>query len=196
MRSHLRLLSVAALAGSALAAHAVILLDTGMTSLNSGDPTELGRLSRSGVASDWSAVKAFPGVINTGTSYHYRNYDVSVGLNNYVQVSIDDADAVIFTSAYAPVYNPGSMATGYMGDAGSSGNPFGNMGVFQVVAPVNGMVTIHVGEVLASGGALGHNYRILVEGFSDTEYNEAVPEPATLSILGLGALAAFRRRKA
>ena len=32
------------------------------STLKSSDPTQLGRLSRSGVPSDWSATKAFPGI--------------------------------------------------------------------------------------------------------------------------------------
>lgn len=194
MRSHLRLLSVAALAGSALAAHALVLLDTGTTTLASGDSLQTARLFRTGVASDWSGSKAFPGTSGSGTR-HYKAYDVEVGLNNYVQVSTDDPNTRFIVSAYQTSYNGASLSTNYLGDAGSSGNDFGNMHTFQVIGALNSHVIVVVSEVDSNGG-VGQNYRTIIEGFSDSMYSEAVPEPATLSILGLGALAAFRRRKA
>ena len=198
MRSNFRLLSVLALAGAALSAHALVLLDTGLTNekLVSGDPTQLGRLSRSGVPSDWSAQKAFPGILNASTSYHYKTYDVNVGITNYVQISVNDPDAVLFVSAYSSPFNPSNFATGYMGDEGATGNIFGNPATFQVVAGLNSTIQIVVADTVAANGGLNHNYGLLVEGFTDSMYSEPVPEPATMTILALGAAAALRRRKA
>ena len=41
------------------------------------DPTQLGRLSRSGIPSSWAGPKTFPGVINLGTTYYYGTDPIS-----------------------------------------------------------------------------------------------------------------------
>src|SRR4051812_16848812 len=74
---------------SALSFGAVI-YDSGITALKTTDPTQLGRLSRSLIPSDWSAQKAFPGVLNPAISYHYETFAVPVSPFPYLQISFDD----------------------------------------------------------------------------------------------------------
>src|SRR5262245_12290210 len=105
-------------------AQASSLLDvTGALSLS--DPTQLGRLSRDGVPSDWSVEKAFPGVINTTTAYHYEAFLIDVGVADFVQISADTNSVNLFFSAYDTAYLPNSAGapnlgfdTNYLGDAG------------------------------------------------------------------------------
>src|SRR2546430_11357275 len=123
------------LSGTAIAAfvlcsagQAAIIFDTGTTALVAGDPTQLVRLPRTGVASDWSTNKAFPGVTNPNTSVHYRTYLIdalSFG-TPFIQVDVDDPMAAIFVSAYLDTYSPDPMAANrgldmnYRGDDGST----------------------------------------------------------------------------
>src|SRR6266478_4535617 len=82
-----------------------VLLDITSTGLKSTDPTQLGRISRDGITSDWSTPKAFPGVFNPTTVYNYEIFTVNVGATPYIQVSFDDPATTEFVSAYRGSYN-------------------------------------------------------------------------------------------
>src|SRR5262252_289459 len=101
---------------TAASAHATTILDL-TDALALSDPTQLGRLSRNGVPSDWSAAKAFPGVINTTTAYHYKTYLVDPGITPFIQTSyfdISDTDNT-FVSAYDTTYLPNSAGSPHFG---------------------------------------------------------------------------------
>jgi hypothetical protein len=57
-------------------AHAGVIYSNVMT-IGAGDPTQLGRINRNSVLSDWSAPKAFPGTVNPTTAYHYTTVDLT-----------------------------------------------------------------------------------------------------------------------
>lgn len=189
-----------ALSTVALSSGAII-WDSGVTALGIGDPTTLGRISRNGVISDWSTAKPFPGVINTATSYRYHVYDILIPFFNYIQISIDDSiNTNVFASAYLSVYDPNNKATNYLGDAGGSGNLAGNPRAFQVIMPSTpGHLEIVINDSSAAGAGVGNPYEILVEGFSDTQFNENTPEPASLGLtaggLGFALWLVARRRQ-
>jgi hypothetical protein len=127
-------------------ARATIIFDSGTQTLVSGDGTQLSRLSRSGVPSDWSTNKAFPGTLNPTTSYHYKTFVVNPA-TPYVQVTFDDPDGVLFASAYLNAYTPGSgLGVNYRGDAGFTGNEFANPGFFQVVVPAGNSLVVVVDD--------------------------------------------------
>ena len=189
---------------SCTAASGSVLLNVSST-LASTDPTQLGRLSRSGVPSDWSTLKSFPGIVNVSTLYHYTTFTLNVLTAAYLQISIDDPSTSFFASAYLGAYTPLSLATNrgldinYLGDAGSSGNAFGtDPGFFQIVVPQNRNLVVVINEPVSNGG-IGRPFNLLVEGFSDTSFTDpvATPEPATLllSAAGIGVLACVRRRR-
>ena len=171
------------------------------------DPTQLGRISRDGVPSDWSGPKSFPGVINIGISYHYRTLDLDLNAleagfsyGGYIQIEFDSIPATTFLSAYLDSYSPSNLATNYLGDPGTSGNYFGvDPLFFQVVVPSTHHLMLVLNETTANGG-LDLPGDLVVEAFSDTDYTDLspalnpVPEPGTWKLLVGGmALLAVRR---
>jgi hypothetical protein len=166
--------------------------------LTSSDPTQLGRISRDGIWSDWSAPKAFPGVINTTTTYYYTSYDISVGVTPYVAITFDSISANTFVAAYEDSYDPTNLATNYLGDPGRSGNLFFGTDplTFNVFVPLHHQLVVVINNTAAGGVGLGDPYNLYVQGFLDTGYT-STPEPSSLFLLGSGALglAGVIRRK-
>ena len=152
------------------------------------DPTQQGRLSRTGIPSDWSSSKTFPGVINTGTTYWYNQYILNVGVTPFIQVTIDSVSANTFLAAYLGSYDPTNMSSTYLGDAGSSGNFFGTDPIsFQVFVPTGDDLVLVINNTAGSGGGVGDPYTIYVQGYLDTSFT-STPEPSSLLLLGSGAL--------
>lgn len=182
--------------------------------LSSADSTQKGRMSRSGVPSDWSVSKPFPGFINTTTNYVYKTYDFSSFLfvdAPYVQIDIFDYASTggLFLSAYSGTYDPLHPGTNYLGDAGSSPDYFGIDAVpFQVVLPTNTDLILVLNETLggaSSSLSFTRKVNIEVERFADTDFDDppptvtpsSVPEPSSLVLLGsgmAGVVEAIRRK--
>jgi hypothetical protein len=178
--------------------HAGILFTINDATLVASDPIQLGRLARNGVISDWSGSKAFPGVINPTTSYHYLTYFIPVLNAPYVQITVDDPQAAIFASAYEKTFNPLSFASNYLGDEGSSGNLFGvEPSFFQVVVPAFNNLVLVINDPAEASAGLGKPFSLVVEGFADANFTEPAPvaEPGVFCLTGSGlALAALACR--
>src|SRR4051794_26989768 len=168
-------------------ASAAVILDV-TSALQLTDPTQNGRLSRNSIPQDWAGSEPFPGIINPTTAYRYHIFSVNVGFANFVQISIDDlaGTASTFVSAYNGAYLPNSVASGnlgfninWLGDAGFSGDIFGNPSFFQVVEPINGNLLVVVNTTASATAGLGDRFRILVEGFANVDFDAPIPEPGT-----------------
>lgn len=207
-------LVVLALAFSSLVSATTITMFTG--TVLSTDPTQLGRLSRGGIPQDWSGTEAYPGVFGAGNSYHYHVYDIPAALFSfdsgdfagYVQIDVDYPSGNTFVSAYANSYDPTNKQSNWLGDNGFSGNPFpGDPSFFQVLLNPGQDLILVINETTAaasSGGGLGDQLGIQVEGFTDSMYTDprgtnvptsAVPEPASMFLLGSGIVAPWLRKK-
>jgi len=184
---------------AATTARAAVLLDLS-SALTMSDPFQLGRLSRNTLGQDWTGGEPFPGVINTTTSYRYHTYQVNVGVTPFIQVLFDSVSPDIFISAYDTSYLPNSAGgpnfgfdVNWLGDAGLSGMFFpGDALFFQVLVPMNHALMLVVSETTGPNTGVGDPFRITVEGYVDSEFND-VPEPASLLLAGVG-IAALRRR--
>jgi hypothetical protein len=169
------------------------LLDvTGALSLS--DPTQQGRISRNGITSDWSQPKSFPGVINTGVTYHYTEFLVNVGVTSFIEVTLDSSPNV-FVAAFLGGYDPTNIATFYLGDPGFS-EPFGVPASFQVLVPMHQTLTLVINNTGGGNVGVGDPYELIVQGFIDTEFT-STPEPSSLLLLGSGVfgVAGLVRRK-
>jgi hypothetical protein len=166
---------------------AITLFDTGLGQITSSDPTQQGRLTRSvHNQNDWfDGTPPFPGVINAGTTYHYHTYTIpasSLATTPFVQFTVDDPTANLFVSAYLDNYDPNNKATNYFGDEGFSGNPEFSLqggptdtGYFQVHVPAGHSLVVLVNETPA---AVPQSFRLLAEGFTDTQFdNPSTPTP-------------------
>jgi hypothetical protein len=183
-------------------AKAVTLFDSGTTALLSTDPTQLGRMSRDGVPSDWSSSKPFPGTINSTTSYHFTTFTVPIINTPFVQISLNEIGGTtdLFASAYLNSYNPLNEATNYLGDAGVSGT----LTTFQVIVPVGQSLIVLINDTTATGSGVGVSFDVIVSGFIDANFTDpssATPLPAALPLFatGLGTLGLLgwrRKRKA
>ncbi len=185
------------LAALAVPCEAAIIADIDSV-LAASDPTQLGRLSRTGIPSDWSATKSFPGTLNLATSYHFEVFSVNVGRMPFIQIDFDEigGTANLFASAYLNSYDPASPAMNYLGDAGFSGDAFGvDPLAFQVQVPLNQNLIILVNDTVPGGGGAGTPFNIQVEAFFDTNFTDT-PEPATwlFAAGGLAMLIGARRR--
>ncbi len=155
-------------------------IDSFTSSITVGDPTQMGRLSRNGLAQDWTGSETYPGVINSSTAYYYTTYSYTPAEllgGQYIQIEVDSVSANTFFSAYDGSYNPLNLATNWLGDAGSSGNFFGTDPIFfQVIVPLGDSLVLVANTTSGGTGGVGDPFTLTVESFSDTEFDDPPPQ--------------------
>jgi hypothetical protein len=97
-----------------------------MGSIDTGDPTESGRLNRSGVPQTCPASTSC--LTFDSLAHHYDEYMFTNTTGAHQCVHIDTNTACtgtnfIFTAAYLGSFDPNNICTNWIGDAGSSPNP-------------------------------------------------------------------------
>ncbi|MBZ5684882.1 MAG: S8 family serine peptidase [Acidobacteriia bacterium] len=82
--------------------------------------TQTGRINRNGVISACGTPKAFPGTI--AGSHAFDSYTFTACRSACIEVGLSAGSSAtnLFTSAYSPSYDSGSIGTNYAGDAGLS----------------------------------------------------------------------------
>lgn len=148
------------------------------------------RVFRDGNPSVAGSPKTFPGDFNNNPTY-FVTHSLNVLVGSVVSVAtIQDTSS--FFSLYENAFDPTDLATGYLGDQGSSVS-----GTFSIMAPASGNVVL---VVMSNGGsgAIGASWSTGV-----THSPAAVPESSlagfdVLALLGtclIGGRALRRRKK-
>lgn len=133
------------------------------------------RMFRDGVASDWTAPKAFPGTFgNDPTYFAVWLFSATPGTIITVTPTIEDSSS--FLALYDSSFSPAGMSSGYLADQGSSNVT----SVFSALAPASGQLVL-VAMSVGGTNAIEHT----VEGNVSYTSSE-VPEPASMALLGLG----------
>lgn len=135
---------------------------------------------RNGVASAIGTGKAFPGTLACGANCGFRTVTVTpTGPNVSVTITAGANGGNLFEAAYLDSFNPASLNTNYIGDAGSSGSATFGMRVpagHQVVLAVMNTTAGFTGTV---------SYAITDSG------TFSAPTVPTVSSVMLAALAAL-----
>ena len=129
-------------------------------SIDTGDPTENGRLTRSGVAQTCPATTAC--AIFDNFLHHYDSYTFTNTTGATQCVDIDATTACtgtnfIFTAAYLGSFDPANICTNWIGDGGSSPNP---EQAFQVEVPAGQTLVVVVNEVTPDAGCPAYTLTI------------------------------------
>jgi hypothetical protein len=103
-------------------ARAAVIFDSGLVTF-APTGTQFGRISRDGVASDWSGPKPFPGVTGAPTTRGYELMTVNSGPFPFLQISLDDPAAALFDAAYITAYTPVNSAPNYGLNVNYLGDP-------------------------------------------------------------------------
>ncbi len=112
--------------------------------VDASDPTQTGRMNRFAVVSTIAAPKAFPGNFTTTGARHYDSYTIAntTGSPQGVNVWFNTSGTNGFVAAYLDSYNPTSLGTNYLADAGSSWLGTGSFG-FTIPAGHSAVIVVH-----------------------------------------------------
>jgi hypothetical protein len=107
------------------------------------------RLFRDATASTFSAPKSFPGAFSCSGNCGFRTITIPVG-GPQVTITITNTPTTVFVAAYRDSFSPTSLATNYLGDAGSSA-----LRTFEVtVPPGSSLVLVFMGIQAGATGSV------------------------------------------
>ena len=190
------LLLVASLLITAAAQGGSILTMTYNWSADGSESDQLGRLSRNGVQSTWSATKQTPPLFNS-TLNDFTLFTLNSGVYSHIEVTITQlTQHNVYSAAYS-IFNPNDPTANYLADAGLSSGAPPTPFSYQCILPTGTNFEVALSTVNGVASAANGSTQILVEGFFDADRSEA-PEPATVVLLGcgvgiLGLFSRFRR---
>lgn len=95
---------------------------TGVTGVTTATGTQTGRINRNGVVSSCGSAKSFPGTISGSHAFDAYTFTACQSFCMEVGLNAGAAGVNLFSSAYSPAYDPTSIGTDYLGDAGLSTN--------------------------------------------------------------------------
>ncbi len=163
-------------------------------------------LNGSPIATNWGKynvvlrkVGASPVDNDSQTNPWGRNYALLGGASGFIGSWVDATPNNQQNWSYNGSWNLNSTVTNTITPSGVSltvsmadlGFAFGDMIVFDVLTTGGNGGDTAV-DSLSGASPVGWGDHVLLEGI---QYNTAVPEPATMAVLGLGAAALLRRRK-
>src|SRR5713226_4324951 len=131
-----------------------------MTGVTAATGTQIGRVSRNGVATTCATTpKAWPGIIGAAT-HQYDSYTFTATQSVCTTFTLASTNGInLFLDAYSPSFNPGDLPTGYFADAGTSSSTQSfSMGI---IAGETYSLTVHD---VPSGAASGTGYNLQFSG--------------------------------
>ena len=143
-------------------------------SIDSNDPTQLGRLFRDTIASTCASPKPCPG-LNDVLPHHYDSYTFTntTGSLQCVNVNINTPcrdTNFIFTTAYLDNFDPNNICTNYLADEGSSPSPTAPFSFYVG----NGQTFVLVVTEVTSGAGCA-SYTMTVSGICPSPTPTATP---------------------
>ena len=183
---------------------AAVVVVSGSSTIDATDASMTSRVFRDAVASTWAAPKAFPGTTAQSPTY-YELVNATFASNAlqtiYYEITYSTAATAApfpFSVAYQNSFNPGNLATNYIGDSGSS--PVAGSVSYQVIVAAGQQLVLNFQAV----GGVPVNYSYSVSAFSDANRGQnflpvtsGVPEPATwaMMLIGFGGMGYAMRRR-
>src|SRR6185503_5443967 len=130
---------------------------SGSGSITLSDPTQTGRMTRSGVVSTCAAPKVFPGTNDTLVR-HFDQYSFtnSGSSTACVTFSVSNDCGNLFAATYSPSYNPASISTNYQSDPGASNNPM----VWSANVAAGQTIILVIHEVTPNAGCANYTFGV------------------------------------
>jgi hypothetical protein len=139
-----------------------------MTGVTTATGTQVGRVSRNGVATTCATTpKAWPGIIGSDTR-QYDSYTFTATQSICTTFTLASTNGInLFLDAYSPSFNPGDIPTDYLADVGTSSST--QTFIMGITAGETYSLTVHD---VPSGAASGSNYNLQ---FSGCAFSSLIP---------------------